>query len=147
MDRSKLPPMADDTPLPDLLVQPVERAAREVALRLLEKADKERRRLDDADDAEALHDFRVAVRRLRSWLKAYKEPLRGSVAGKHRDVLRAVAHATNAGRDAEVHVEWLRARSEFFRRRRRQGAEWLIQRLRSTQRSAAASLRKAVEDD
>src|SRR6185295_4211207 len=99
--------MADPTPLPQLLRQPVERAARDVAMRLLEQADEERRRLGQKDDPEALHDFRVALRRLRSWLKTFKEPLRGSVAGSHRDVLRAVAHATNTGRDAEVHVEWL----------------------------------------
>lgn len=139
--------MVDDTPLPELLRQPVERAARDVAMRLLEQTEKERRRLGRADDPEALHDFRVAVRRLRSWLRTYKEPLRGSVSGKHRDVLRTVAHATNSGRDAEVHVEWLRARPEFFRRRRREGAEWLIERLQSTQRAAADSLRDAMEDD
>lgn len=40
--------MADDTPVPELLRHPIERAAREVALRLLEQAEKERRRLDDA---------------------------------------------------------------------------------------------------
>ena len=45
--------MADDTPLPALLRQPVPRAARDVAIRLLEQAEKERRRLGDADDAEA----------------------------------------------------------------------------------------------
>src|ERR1700752_1484631 len=96
-----LPPMADETPLSELLEQPVERAARDVALRLLERAEEERGRLSDGDDPEALHDFRVAVRRLRSWLKAFKQPLRGSVSGKHRGRLRRVAHATNAGRDAE----------------------------------------------
>src|SRR4029453_2542274 len=131
----------------DLLEQPVERAAREIALRLLAQAEKERRRLDDEADAEALHDFRVAVRRLRSWLRTFKEPLRGSVSGKHRDVLRAVAHATNGGRDAEVHIEWLRERPEFFRRRRREGTEWLIERLESTQRSAAETLHHEVEKE
>jgi len=138
--------MADDTPLPELLRQPVEHAAREVAMRLLERADEERRRLAGDDDPEALHDFRVAVRRLRSWLKAFKEPLRGSVSGKHRDLLRAVAHATNGGRDAEVHIEWLRAHPEFFRRRRRQGTDWLIERLRSSQKTGMESLKEAVEE-
>jgi hypothetical protein len=40
----------------DLLSQPVERASRVVALRLLETVEDERRRLDDADDPEALHN-------------------------------------------------------------------------------------------
>jgi CHAD domain-containing protein/CYTH domain-containing protein len=139
--------MADDIPLPELLRQPVECAARDVAMRLLEQAERERHRLGHTDDPEGLHDFRVAVRRLRSWLRTYKEPLRGSVSGKQRDVLRAVAHASNSGRDAEVHIEWLRARPEFFRRSRRGGAEWLIERLQSTQGAAVDSLQEAVEGD
>jgi CHAD domain-containing protein len=138
--------MPDETSIPELLQQPVDRAAREVALRLLDKAGKERHRLDDAGDPEALHDFRVAVRRLRSWLKAFKEPLRGSVSGKHRDLLRAVAHATNTGRDAEVHIEWLRAHSEFFRRQRREGTEWLIERLQSKHTAAEDALREVEQE-
>jgi CHAD domain-containing protein/CYTH domain-containing protein len=139
--------MADDIPLPELLRQPVERAARDVAMRLLDRADEERRRLGRDDDPEALHDFRVAVRRLRSWLKAFKEPLRGSVSGKHRDALRAVAHATTGSRDAEVHIEWLRSRPEFFRRRRGPGTEWLVERLRSNQQAGMEALRETVERD
>jgi CHAD domain-containing protein/CYTH domain-containing protein len=139
--------MADETPLPELLEQPVERAARDVAMRLLERAEKERARLDRGDDPEALHDFRVAVRRLRSWLKAFKGPLRGSVSGKPRDLLRRVAHATNAGRDAEVHIEWLRSQPEFFRRRSRTGTEWLVARLESTHRAALEPLKKATDGD
>jgi CHAD domain-containing protein/CYTH domain-containing protein len=137
--------MPQESPAPKLLEEPVERATREVAQRLLEEADKHRRRLGDAKDAEALHDFRVAVRRLRSWLKAYKEPLRGSVSGKHRQGLRAVAHATNPGRDAEVHIEWLRSRKEFFRRGRREGAEWLIERLVAARHAAEEPLQAAVD--
>lgn len=137
--------MPDKTRIPELLEQPVARAAREVALRLLDKAEKERHRLHDAGDPEALHDFRVAVRRLRSWLRAFKQPLRGSVSGRHRDSLRAVAHATNEGRDAEVHVEWLRAHPEFFWRRRRPGTEWLIERLSSKGRVAAGALHREVK--
>jgi CHAD domain-containing protein/CYTH domain-containing protein len=139
--------MADDTPLSDLLTQPVERAAREVALRLLAEADKERQRLGKEDDPEALHDFRVAVRRLRSWLKSFKDPLKDSVKGKHRDSLREIARATNPGRDAEVHIQWLRERPALFRLRRREGTEWLIARLESEYESAARSLAEVVEKD
>lgn len=137
--------MADD--IRDLLEEPVERAARRVALRLLEKADAQRRRLDNPKDAEALHDFRVALRRLRSWLRAYKVPLWGSVSGKDREVLRAVARATNTARDAEVHVEWLRARKEFFREGRRRGTDWLIERLQTRGRAATDALGKQVSRD
>jgi CHAD domain-containing protein/CYTH domain-containing protein len=139
--------MADDTPVRERLEQPVEQATRAVALRLLQKVDGERRRVDDPRDKEALHDFRVALRRLRSWLRAYKAPLRGSVCGKDRDTLRAVARATNAGRDAEVHVEWLRARAEFFRPGRRKGTEWLIKQLQARGRAATETLSKKVSGD
>lgn len=139
--------MATETPLSDLLRQPVERSARDVALRLLEKADQERQRLGRADDPEALHDFRVAVRRLRSWLKSFKEPLRDSVKGKHRAGLRAVAHATNQGRDSEVHIQWLRERPELLRRKRREGTEWLIAHLESEEKLGVHSLARIVEKD
>ena len=43
---------------PDLLDQPVERAARVVALKLLDSAAKARQDLDDLSEADALHDFR-----------------------------------------------------------------------------------------
>ena len=81
--------------------------------------------------AEGKLSYFTAVRRLRSWLRAYEAPLRGSVSGKDRDALRAVSRATNAGRDAEVHVEWLRARPEFFGQGRGRGTEWLIKRLQA----------------
>ena len=53
----------------ELLDQPAERAARIVALGLLDKAAAARQRLDDPSDNDAIHDFRVAVRRLRSWVR------------------------------------------------------------------------------
>jgi CYTH domain-containing protein/CHAD domain-containing protein len=78
-------------------------------------------------------------------VRAYKEPLRGGgVSGKHRDALRAVARATSLGRDAEVHVEWLRARREFFGRGRRHGTEWLIKRLEAQRLAATGPLAEEV---
>jgi CYTH domain-containing protein len=46
-----------------------------------------------------------------------------------------------------VHIEWLRARPEFHRRRPKDGAEWLIERLQSTEQAEAASVREAVESE
>jgi CHAD domain-containing protein/CYTH domain-containing protein len=137
--------MADDPPLRDYLEEPVQRAARLMALRLLDKVDAERKRLEDPKDTEALHDFRVAVRRLRSWLRAYKGPLRGSVSGKNRDALRAVARATNGPRDVQAHLEWLSARKELFGKDRRKGSEWLIEQLRARDGSATRTLGPQVD--
>src|ERR1700739_69868 len=98
----------------DFLDQPVERAVRVVALTLLRDAATTRARLIDPGDTEALHDFRVAVRRLRSWLRAYRPYLGDSVRDKNRRRLRAVARATSLARDTEVHLQWLHEQDPTF---------------------------------
>jgi hypothetical protein len=62
----------------------------------------------DPLDPEALHDFRVAIRRLRSCIRAYRTELQGSVSKQMQRRLRKLTLATNAGRDAEVHLNRLR---------------------------------------
>lgn len=54
------------------------------------------------EDAEALHDLRVEVRRLRVWLRNTKDLVRTSRTG--RQALRELAHASNPVRDHEVMV-------------------------------------------
>lgn len=80
--------------------------AADIALRHLDAALKARRRLKRDTDPEALHDFRVALRRLRSVLRAYR-PWLDAVPKKLRRRLREIARATSAGRDAEVCLAWL----------------------------------------
>lgn len=91
-------------------------SAGEVAVRLarrhLDAATEAAERLAEAADPEALHDFRVALRRLRSVLRAYRSCLR-KLPKKLRRELKRVARATSAGRDAEVFLEWLNAQSSF----------------------------------
>ncbi|MCU0627085.1 MAG: CHAD domain-containing protein, partial [Gemmatimonadaceae bacterium] len=61
--------------LPDassLLVMPARRAPRAIALALVDDADAAMQRLVAGTDPEALHDFRVALRRLRSLLRAHE---------------------------------------------------------------------------
>ncbi|MEE8408191.1 MAG: CHAD domain-containing protein [Myxococcota bacterium] len=82
---------------------------RRIALDLLASAAGTIDRLDDPDDAEGLHDFRVNIRRLRSAMRAYRRVLRDTVGDKWRRRLGDVARATNDGRDAEVQLEWVRA--------------------------------------
>jgi CHAD domain-containing protein len=74
--------------------------ARDEAITLLHARD---------DDPDAVHDFRVAVRRLRSWLQLWDGQLDESVPRKPRRRIRDVAHATGPARDLQVHLEWLRA--------------------------------------
>jgi len=88
------------------LLKPAPLAARHVSLSLLQQADLAFGRLGQTDP-EALHDFRVAVRRLRSCLRAYRPYLPKPLGGKLRKRLGALMEATNLSRDDEVHLLWL----------------------------------------
>jgi CHAD domain-containing protein len=85
-----------------LLDRPLAEAARRIALGELERAARARAALAAGDDPEALHDLRVALRRLRSQLRAWGDELGPLAAGKLRRRLRELAASTNPGRDAEV---------------------------------------------
>lgn len=91
----------------ELLGEPVELAVRRLALSLLNDAAKARNRLSDPQDADALHAFRVSVRRLRTCLQSYRDHLDKRVSKKLCKRLAELTDATNAGRDAQVHVQWL----------------------------------------
>jgi CHAD domain-containing protein len=91
----------------DLLDRSAQESSRLLALSYLSQIDRARDRLDDALDREALHDFRVGIRRLRSVIRAYRTELEGSVTRKMRRRLKDLARATNDGRDVEVQLTWL----------------------------------------
>lgn len=109
-----------------LLHEPVEWSARVVALDLLASAEKHRARLNNKRNTEALHDFRVAVRRLRSWLRALHPWLEGSTPRKQVRRLKKAAQATNASRDADVRLVWLRDQRPGLSPHERRGVNWLI---------------------
>lgn len=67
-------------------------------------------RLADLGDGEAVHDFRVAVRRLRTFLRAFSGIL--TIDDRIQVELRDLTSRTNATRDAEAHSEWLHERLE-----------------------------------
>jgi CHAD domain-containing protein/CYTH domain-containing protein len=123
------------------------RAARFLALRFLDEAQRARVRLDDAGDAEALHDFRVALRRLRSTVRACAEQLEDSVGGKDRRRLKALARATGDSRDGEVMIGWMEARGDRLSDAERPGLEWLLERLRARQEKLDRDLRDEVAHD
>jgi CHAD domain-containing protein len=113
----------------DLLDRSAEESSRLLALSYLDQIDRARRRLDDALETEALHDFRVGLRRLRSCVRAYRMQLKGSVTAKMRRSLRKLTLATNAGRDTEVQLAWLRKQPEHLAPEDTQGLFWLVGRL------------------
>ena len=123
------------------------RGARVVALALLADAAAQRERLGRADDAEALHDFRVAVRRLRSWLRAQSSVLGDAAPKKVHKWLRRVARATNHSRDAEVFAAWITEARPSLNPRQRAGARWLLKRLARLRASADTEVAGEVERD
>jgi CHAD domain-containing protein len=113
----------------DLLDRSAQESARLLALTCLHQIEQARVRLGDTLDRDALHDFRVGLRRLRSAVRAYRGELKGSVTGRMRRQLRNLARATNDGRDVEVQLAWLGKQSEQLRPDDVPGFFWLAGRL------------------
>lgn len=138
--------MESDVPLPDYLLDlPAEEAGRLIALALLDAAAAARLRLPNPQDSEALHDFRVALRRLRTCLQAYRTQLEGSVPRRSRRRLRRLAEATRESRDLEVHLQWAREQEAELSARQVPGLHWHIERLEARQRKANRRLDRVVE--
>ncbi|HEX5718108.1 MAG TPA: CHAD domain-containing protein [Thermoanaerobaculia bacterium] len=120
----------------DLLSRPPEEGARLIALSWLDQAAAAFPRLQDPADTEALHDFRVGLRRLRSCLRSYRAYLEESLPKKLRRRLRDLAGSTGPGRDTEVQIEWLRGRSRHLSSYHRAGLSWIVGRLEERMRAA-----------
>jgi len=114
---------------PEILDRPPAEGARSIALAMVAEARERADRLADPADAEALHDFRVSVRRLRSTLRAWRGPLGKAVRDKDLDRLRRVARATGEARNAEVLRAWIAETARSLPRAHRPAAGWLLDRL------------------
>ena len=113
----------------DVIDRNAEEGARVVALALVAECDRAAGRLAIGEDDEALHDFRVALRRLRTTLRAFRPWLEGSVRRRMEKLLRKLARATNAARDAEVQLAWLSAQRVGFAGRQQIGLDFLCDRI------------------
>ena len=131
----------------DLLDRPAEEAVRRIALRELERAQTARAALVAGDDPEALHDFRVAVRRLRSLLRAFREEAGEPLGKKLRQRLGAIAADTNPGRDSEVAVGWVEALAADPKPAERRGIEWFRERLSARRDEAYRKLEREIVAD
>src|SRR5215203_709986 len=155
--RRLLPPVlfpSGPRPVPFLLLMPprvdnlresAHRVVRLVALGHLADASAARDRLGNAKDEEALHDFRVALRRLRSWERAFRPYIRDDVSKRLRQRLSNLARDTGASRDLEVHLAWLREQRRSLGRRQRPGLAWLMANLHTRKEDADAVLEDDVE--
>lgn len=113
----------------DLLTRPAEEAVRRLALVQLERATAARTQLVEGDRNEALHDFRVALRRLRSLLRSHRSRFAVEFPRKALRRIAALARDTNPGRDAEVQLAWLVTFGDDLKPAERAGHRALVREL------------------
>lgn len=122
-------------------------AVAQIADSQLKRAAKALSRLRDPGDRTALHNFRVAIRRLHSLLRAYR-PWIGRAGGKKlRRRLRALTRKTGLSRDAEVQIDWLEKQRHDLERSERAGLNWLLQKVRARKRNHDRTTRKQLGRD
>jgi len=108
-----------------------------VVRRLLRAAAGTCPRLHNRKDREALHDFRVSLRRLRTALRFYRPFLDGRAAKADLRALKRIAASTGAGRDAEVQLSHLKGFEAAMAASRRHSIAWLRSRIASQADPAA----------
>jgi CHAD domain-containing protein len=132
---------AAKTPLHRL---PPERAARRLLAKQLKHAEAAGQRLALGEDPEALHDFRVALRRFRSLERAHRAWVEDALPKKLRKRLQELVGSTGPARDCEVQLQWLEAQRAGLRPNQRPGYQWLRRRLEDRQRQGYAAVRAAL---
>jgi CHAD domain-containing protein/CYTH domain-containing protein len=131
--------------LPEYLLDlPAEEAARLIVLGLLDQAVDAGRRVADLTDPAGLHDFRVAVRRLRSGLQAFRPEIGAGLPKHLRRRLARLARATGRSRDLEVHLAWERGQEAGLTARQRAGLQWHVNRLEARRRRADRRLARLI---
>jgi CHAD domain-containing protein len=128
----------------DLLARPAAAGAALVCLAYLDAAHVATQRLTDPKDSEALHDFRVAVRRLRSTLRSFRSELYDAVSKKVRNRLRDLTRATAPARDAEVLIASVNTVEAKLTRGQRAGVPWLLARFADRRDRAYDQIRREL---
>lgn len=128
-----------------LLEVGAQEGARRIALAQLDAAAQAAARLEDPSDTAALHDLRVALRRLRSFLRAYDALLGESVGRKGARRLRKLSRSTGPARDAEVQLAWIASLDEVAPAHQA-GVDRLARELERRKEEAYARAREAVRE-
>jgi CHAD domain-containing protein/CYTH domain-containing protein len=135
------------SPKPLILDLAVSDAVAQIADRQLKHAAKALARMRDPGDRTALHNFRVAIRRLRSLLDAYR-PWIGRAGGKKsRRRLRALTRMTGLSRDAEVQIAWLEKQRRDRKLGDHAGVDWLLRQVRTRKRNNDRTARNQLGED
>ena len=113
------------------LKTPANKGIHQLAASLLNETAKEVKRLGNEEDKEALHDFRVSVRRLHNFLRTYQDFL---TKNKWQECFRQLISDSNKDRDSEVHLLWLnkQAQNEELLDKVRQGVSLMLEHLNNT---------------
>ena len=135
-----------NSPVRPLLAMPVPQAAAIIASVQLDKAHEAYLRLSKNPHPDALHDFRVGMRQLRSTFNAYPAAF-PSLSKKLRKRMRLLARDTNKARDADVQLNWLQRNERQMRGETRLGYRWLVRQLELRAAEAHRVLRVDVLDD
>jgi len=128
------------------VLRPAAEGARLVALRQLDEARAALERAGDPEDDEAIHDVRVALRRLRSSLAAYRPLLDEPTARTALERAGRLARQMGGARDTEVWLAWLAPRRESARARRRAALDALGAELEARYRLERARALEGVGD-
>lgn len=139
-EQDKPSPSGDSERTPLHALAP-ERAARKLLLRQLKNAEAAGQRLAGGEDPDALHDFRVALRRFRSIERAYRSWVEEALPKKLRKRLRELVRSTGPARDSEVQLHWLEQQRAALRPNQRPGYQWLHRRLEDRRRQGYSAIR------
>lgn len=134
------------SPVTPLLAMPVTQAAAIIASVQLDKVREGHLRLTKQPDGEALHDFRVGLRQLRSTFDAYPEAF-PALPRKLRRRMRRLARDTSHARDSEVQLDWLRRQERQVRGEGTLGFRWLMRQIELRTAEAYRELRGDVLED
>lgn len=128
----------------NLLSRPAAETARLLAWHHLRAAMAARRRLASPEDAEALHDLRVALRRLRSTLQDWRGVTADTVPGRYVRQLRRLSRATGEGRDLEVRLALCDRMAAELPPGGEAGVRWLRTQLEGARAEVAVAAAAAV---
>lgn len=98
----------------------------------------------DTTDPEAIHDFRVALRRLRAWMRAFRPYLADTVRRGPERRLRTLSRLAGRARDLEVQYRWLSGPRPGRSEPARDAGRWLAEEVGREQTRARRALAKGL---
>lgn len=131
----------------EIVALPVDEAVARICRDHLKAARHALPRVQNHEDSEGLHDFRVALCRIRNYLHSYRGILHGAIPEKSYRQLKKLASRTNQARDAEEMLVWLDSEVAQLTPRQRVGAEWWRKRLNEQCMQLHSKLEEELDEE